>query len=136
MLGGGTFTTMNKVLSGAYINYVSAKKAQAQLSERGTAALPIPLNWGANDVVRVESDSFEKNCITIFGYPFDAPEVKVFREFFKHGKTLLVYNLNNGTKATSTISSAKYVGTRGNDKHKYLDDHFRSGNDGGNSIKC
>ena len=126
MLGGGTFTTMNKVLSGAYINYVSAKKAQAQLSERGTAALPIPLNWGANDVVRVESDSFEKNCITIFGYPFDAPEVKVFREFFKHGKTLLVYNLNNGTKATSTISSAKYVGTRGNDiKHvvaKNVDD--------------
>lgn len=125
-LGGGTFTTMNKVLSGAYINYVSATKAQAQLSERGTAALPIVLNWGANDVVRVESADFEKDCITILGYPFDAPEMKPFREFFKHGKTLLVYNLNNGTKATSTISSAKYVGTRGNDiKHvvaKNVDD--------------
>ena len=125
-LGGGTFTTMNKVLSGAYINYVSATKAQAQLSERGTAALPIVLNWGANDVVRVESADFEKDCITILGYPFDAPEMKPFREFFKHGKTLLVYNLNNGAKAASTISTAKYVGTRGNDiKHvvaKNVDD--------------
>lgn len=125
-LGGGTFTTMNKTLSGAYINYVSAAKAQAQLSERGTAALPIVLNWGANDVVRVESADFEKDSITILGYPFDAPEMKPFREFFKHGKTLLVYNLNNGAKASSTISTAKYVGSRGNDiKHvvaKNVDD--------------
>ena len=125
-LGGGTFTTMNKTLSGAYINYVSAAKAQAQLSERGTAALPIVLNWGANEVVRVESADFEKDSITILGYPFDAPEMKPFREFFKHGKTLLVYNLNNGAKASSTISTAKYVGVRGNDiKHvvaKNVDD--------------
>ena len=37
--GGGTFTSQNKVLPGAYINFVSAARASASLSERGTAAM-------------------------------------------------------------------------------------------------
>ena len=45
-LGGGTFTTMNKLMPGSYINYVSAARAAASLSARGIAALPMKLKWG------------------------------------------------------------------------------------------
>ena len=41
--GGGTFTAQNKVLPGAYLNFVSAARASAQLGARGTAALFLPL---------------------------------------------------------------------------------------------
>ena len=45
-LGGGTFLTQNKVLPGAYINFVSAAKASATLSDRGYAAMGIELELG------------------------------------------------------------------------------------------
>lgn len=38
-LGGGTFLTQNKVLPGAYINFISTAKASATLSERGYGAM-------------------------------------------------------------------------------------------------
>lgn len=50
-LGGGTWTVQNKVLPGAYINYVSAQRAGITMSERGTVALPIELDWGADGQV-------------------------------------------------------------------------------------
>ena len=45
-LGGGTFVTQNKKLPGSYINFVSAAKASATLSERGYATMPLELDWG------------------------------------------------------------------------------------------
>lgn len=44
-MGGGTFTVQNKILPGSYINFVSTASA-ATLGERGTAALPLELDWG------------------------------------------------------------------------------------------
>ena len=44
-IGGGTFTVQNKVLPGAYINFVSAG-TNAKMGSRGVAALPLELNWG------------------------------------------------------------------------------------------
>ena len=46
-LGGGTFTVQNKELPGAYINFVSAASANAALSDRGIATMPLELDWGA-----------------------------------------------------------------------------------------
>ncbi|MFR7450132.1 MAG: hypothetical protein ACLUT5_12655 [Butyricicoccus sp.] len=37
-LGGGMYTVQNKVLPGAYINFVSAARASAALGDRGAAA--------------------------------------------------------------------------------------------------
>ena len=42
-LGGGTFTAQNKVLPGAYINFVSAASANTNLSDRGVATMPLEL---------------------------------------------------------------------------------------------
>ena len=53
-LGGGMYTVQNKVLPGAYINFVSAARASATLGDRGTAAFPLSLDWGPeNEVVTI-----------------------------------------------------------------------------------
>ena len=43
MFGGGTFTVQNKILNGAYINFVSASKASSTLAERGVATMPLAI---------------------------------------------------------------------------------------------
>lgn len=115
-LGGGTFTTMNKIMPGAYINYVSAERADAALSDRGIAALPLELKWGKDgEVFEVEADNFESEAVYDFGYLFDSEELKSVREVFKHAEKCLFYKLNSGTKAVCSISEARYKGSRGND---------------------
>lgn len=119
MLGGGTWSVQNKVLPGSYINYVSAQRASLTISDRGVGALPIELNWGAdNKVFEVSAETLEDNCMKVFGYALDANEMLPIREFFKHAVTGLFYRLNSGNKASCTYSNAKHSGTRGNDiKH-------------------
>ena len=46
-LGGGTFLTQNKVLPGAYINYISVPRASNFFSDRGYATIGLELDWGA-----------------------------------------------------------------------------------------
>lgn len=46
MYGGGQWTTQNKVLGGAYINFISAARVTTNLSERGVASMPLELDWG------------------------------------------------------------------------------------------
>ena len=67
-LGGGTFTVQNKLLPGAYINFVSASHASAELSDRGTAALPMVLDWGSEgEVFTVTAEEFQRESLRIFG---------------------------------------------------------------------
>lgn len=114
-LGGGNYTTQNKVIPGTYINFVSALRASAALSERGTAALALELDWGAEDeIFQVENTDFEKNSLEIFGYPYYADQLKGIRDLFKNAKTAYLYRLNAGTKAANTFGTAKYSGVRGN----------------------
>ena len=116
MLGGGTFTTQNKVLPGSYINFVSAARASATLSDRGVVALPIALNWGPEEkVFTLTQEDFQKNSMKILGYEYTASELMPFREVFKHAQKVHVYNLNSGGgQASCTYGIAKYKGSRGN----------------------
>lgn len=117
-LGGGTFTTQNKVLPGSYINVVSASRASATLGERGVVAMPISLNWGnSGEVITVTAEEFIKNSMKIFGYPYDAPEMLAFREVFKHAQKVHAYNMSDATSAaaSSNYGTAKKAGSRGND---------------------
>lgn len=117
MLGGGTFTVQNKVLNGAYINFVSAIKASANLADRGIATMPLELDWGVeNAVFEVTPADFQKNSVKIFGYPFTHEKMKGLRDLFLNIKTLYAYRLTSGgSKASNTIATAKYCGVRGND---------------------
>jgi len=83
-LGGGTFVTQNKVLPGSYINFVSAARASATLSDRGIAALALELDWGVDDAVfTVTSEEFQKNSMKYFGYPYDHEKLKGLRDLFR-----------------------------------------------------
>ena len=115
-LGGGTFLVQNKILPGAYLNFVSVAQASATLSERGVATLPLALDWGPENLMfTVELEEFLKDSQRIFGYAYTAEELRPLREIFKHAKTVHFFRLNlGGQKATNTLATAKYPGSRGN----------------------
>lgn len=116
-LGGGLWSAQNKILPGYYVNFTSASRAAATLSERGIAAIPLALNWGPVDTVfTVTNADFQKNSMKIFGYSYDSREMLPLRELFRNANTALVYRLANApAAATNTYATAKYPGTRGND---------------------
>ena len=116
-LGGGNFTTMNKKLPGAYINFVSASHANAELSARGIATMPLTLNWGVEGrIFTVTNEDFQKDSMKLFGYSYDSEEMKGLRDLFIGANTLHAYRLNGGgEKAANEFATALYGGTRGND---------------------
>lgn len=115
-LGGGTFITQNKVLPGSYINFISAAKASANLSDRGYVAMPLELSWSVDgEVFTVTQEDFLKNSLKIFGYAYTHDKLKGLRDLFKYAQVAYLYKLNGGVKASNTYAIAKYKGLRGND---------------------
>lgn len=116
-LGGGTFIAQNKVLPGSYINFISAARASANLSDRGIAAMPLELDWGADgEVFTVTAEDFQKESLKYFGYAYDNEKLKGLRDLFKNIKTGHFYKLMNaGVAASNTFCTAKYKGARGNE---------------------
>lgn len=116
MLGGGTFTNQNKILPGAYINFISAARAAAALSSRGVATMPLALDWGPdNTIFEVNQEDFLKDATSIFGYPYSADQMQPLRELFRHATKAYLYKLTSGgEKATNLYATAKYSGVRGN----------------------
>ena len=114
-LGGGTFLVQNKILPGAYINFISVPYASATLSDRGYATIPLPMSWGPEGkMFTVELANFIKNSQKIFGYAYTALELLPMREIFKNAKTVHFYRLNmDGKKAKNQFATAKYPGVRG-----------------------
>ena len=67
-LGGGFFTAENKVLPGAYINFVSTKNIVNTFGERGVGAIAMKLDWFPDDtVVELTRESIMKDCFRLFG---------------------------------------------------------------------
>ena len=116
-LGGGTFIAQNKVLPGAYINFVSVAKATATLSDRGFAAMGLELDWGQDgQIFEVTQGDFQKDSMKIFGYSYADDKLKGIREMMSKLKTLYAYKLTSGgQKAANKFATAKYCGVRGND---------------------
>lgn len=116
-LGGGSFTTQNKELPGAYINFVSMASASATLSARGIATMPLEMDWGVEgEVFEVTNEDFQKHSQKIFGYAYDHDKMKGLRDLFIGTKTFYAYRLNGGgKKAANTFATALYSGIRGND---------------------
>lgn len=114
--GGGTFTGQNKKLPGTYINFISIKASTAESFGRGVAAIGFNLPWGKDgEVFTVTAEEFSKNSLAIFGYGYDAPELKGLRDLFINAHTLRAYRLNSGgAKASNDYAEANCTGTRGN----------------------
>lgn len=115
-LGGGNYLAMNKILPGSYINVVSLSRADATLSDRGTATMGLELDWGPDGTVfEVTGGDLQKNSLKLFGYDYTNDKLKGLRDLFQGGtKMLYAYRLNSGEKAKSTISEAAHSGIRGN----------------------
>ncbi|OAB25896.1 phage tail sheath protein [Paenibacillus macquariensis subsp. defensor] len=116
-MAGGTFVTQNKVRPGVYIETSSVPKPLGTLGERGITALALTLPWGpAKQLIAVEAGA---DTFNVLGYDITDASLLLVKESLKRAKTLLLYRLNEGVKATATLSTlivtAKYGGTRGND---------------------
>ena len=95
--GGGTYTTQNKILPGAYINFVSAARATAELSARGTAAMLLSLPFGPQGVVTsLKADYFAEEAPRLFGCSADSDALLPVRELFRGAETLLFYRPEGG----------------------------------------
>lgn len=115
-LGGGSFITQNKVLPGAYINFVSAARASSTLSDRGIVALALELDWGPDEeIFTVTQEEFQNNSFKMFGYEYKHEKLKGLRDLFKNAKKAYLYKLNGGVKASNAYATAKYKGSRGNE---------------------
>lgn len=117
-LGGGTFTVQNKVLPGAYINFVSAANASSTLSDRGVAAIGVAVGWNfSDDILEVSAADFQKNTMEIFGLNYGDEKLRYLREVFLNASSVLVYPIDSGEnskRASSEIATAKYAGSLGN----------------------
>ncbi len=119
-MAAGTFLTQNKVRPGVYINFETEPKPLGGLGDRGVTTIPVSLSWGATkEVITVEAGEavFDK-----LGYTIADPEMLLVREALKHAKSVLLYRLNGGTKASATLGTedvltvtANHAGIRGND---------------------
>ncbi|MDD3569573.1 MAG: phage tail sheath family protein [Lachnospiraceae bacterium] len=115
-LGGGTFLTQNKVIPGSYINFTSAAKASATLSDRGYCAMALELDWGVDgEIFKVEVADFQKESLKIFGYDYTSDKLKGLRDLFLNATTLYAFRLNSGVKASNAFATALHSGIRGND---------------------
>lgn len=114
---GGTWTTQNKVRPGVYINFVGESKPIGTVGERGIVTMPLLLSWGpSKQVIAINAGD---NVSELLGYNITAPQLLLVHEALKRAKTMLLYRLNEGTKAKVTAgtltATAKYGGIRGND---------------------
>jgi hypothetical protein len=117
---GGEFVTQNKVRPGVYINFISEAAALGALGERGIATIALSLSWGeSKKVLEINAGDNTKDLL---GYDITDSKMLLIREVLKRAKTLLLYRLNAGVKATVSIGAtdiltvtAKYGGVRGND---------------------
>ena len=117
MLGGGTFTTQNKIIPGAYMNFISSKIASGAVSDRGVAAIALELNWGKDgEVFAVTEEDIVKSCRKLFGYSYTDAAMSDIRDIFMNATKVYFYKLTSGgEKASCDYADAKYCGTRGND---------------------
>jgi hypothetical protein len=115
-LGGGTWEFQNKILPGAYINFVSAASGASQLGTRGVAAAPLLINWGAaGTVFGVTAQQFRQESYKLFGYAASSPALTAIRDLFRHaGKVWFYRAVTESTAAANTFATALYKGTRGN----------------------
>jgi hypothetical protein len=117
MLGGGTFTAQNKILPGTYINFLNISLVKQSITDRGFAAMPLALDWGAdNEVFTVTSEDFLKYGTRIFGYSFDRPEMLLVSEIFQKAHTGYFYKINyqDPTNTSNDLAVSNIKGDEGN----------------------
>ena len=102
-MAGGTFIEgQTKQRPGLYINFKAAALARVGVSERGVTILPMILDWGnKGELIRVDNDDleiFKKE----FSRDISESQLLYLRLALQRAKTVIVYCLNSGNKASKT----------------------------------
>lgn len=121
--GGGIWTTQNKKLPGAYINFISASRARSVLSDRGHCAMALELNWGPDEqIFEITAEDFQNRSLELLGYAYADDAIQNLRELFRGTRVAYLYRLNGGgIKASNAFAEALYSGERGNDLRIVID---------------
>jgi hypothetical protein len=117
-----------RIRPGTYINVDSNTQPGIQFATRGSALIPLVNSWGPNaTIIKVEATAISAHDAELGDSVYN---ILLLAEAIKGAGTLLVYNINKGTKSTVTKTiqeateeaaasvltiTAKYGGTRGND---------------------
>lgn len=108
---------VKQILPGVYANIIAGDR-DAALSARGTVAMALDLDWGAEFTTFLRTN----DTVAPFGYDFTDPAIKLICEVMQNAGTLLLYRLNaksgqpaQGTLAAGITAKAVYNGARGND---------------------
>lgn len=114
-LGGGSFTNYNKIMPGAYINFVSGTNASGSVGDRGICAAAMELSWGIEgEFFTVSAEEFMKDCMKLFGYGATSSEINHLKDLFMNASVVHVYRLGEGVKAKNAYGEALYAGKCGN----------------------
>jgi hypothetical protein len=121
-MAGGTFSSMNKVRPGAYINFESESDNIITIGSRGIATMPMALSWGGENTLisLTGSDLVNGTSLAKVGLMPDESATLLINLALQNCNTLKLYNINkNGVKATRTLEdglviTAKYPGVFGN----------------------
>lgn len=98
-MAGGIWKTQNKVRPGAYINFKNEIFDGVDLKNGGIVTVPLAFNFGAEQEVSVVT---KKTNLEFFG---EGEGVLLLQEALKRAKVVLVYRLNTGGKAHSTVNA-------------------------------
>ncbi|MDF2925889.1 MAG: phage tail sheath protein [Paenibacillaceae bacterium] len=92
------------------------------LGERGVAAYPAPLPWGAvGSVIVLEAETFASKSLALIGFHPTDPRIRHIAAAMSHARQVLIYRLGGtgAVKAAVTAgnltATAKHGGLRGND---------------------
>lgn len=131
---GGTWTTMDKIRPGAYLNIDVEPAVPTLTGVRGVVAAAIPMTWGSEDgIIEVRADDFAVGrAVADVGVRPSSDAALPIRLLLRGAQTALLYRLDKGgTKAETVYTvpaedpedpaitvytvTAKYAGTTGND---------------------
>lgn len=121
-MAGGTFSSMNKVRPGAYINFATESDATLNIGERGIATMAMAFNWGTiGELIEITSDEFlNGDTLKKIGLVNTDEAILPLKLAFENCSKVILYNTSGtGTKATKTLTegltiTAKHYGTFGN----------------------
>lgn len=106
---------ITRILPGTSVEVVAGKRP-TELGVVGVVTMAQVLSWGDKVTIIRQGDS----TLTALGYKNTDPALKLINEVMQSADKLILYRLNDGTKAAGTLASgitatAKYGGKRGND---------------------
>lgn len=114
--GGGTFTSQNKTLPGAYINFVSTSSSTVNLfGSRGTVAVALPA--AISKTLEWKFEDFKKNCKSVFGYDWNVADgttishrsIVALREIFCNASKVVIAGLFGTRQITGTVETELFT---------------------------